>query len=165
MTILDYTTYDEIRATLGVSATELADTVLSQTQYAVVAVTELEDVNTGIPDLYTTISAISSGSRTVAQQRFYDYSRLFVTYAIARNLLTSLPLFSVARLTDGRAEFERQRDIFEDVRLGVESMFNIWRLKLTAANKVIATSDPLYTTAVFAYTASTGLGTDPVTGS
>ena len=163
MPLTDYTTTDEIRAALGVSTTELPDSILLQPQYLTLATIEMEEVNAGIPALYTTVSAIPEGTRTSVQQRFYSLSRLFVTYAIARNLLTSLPLFSVQRLTDGRAEFQRQADVFEDVRLGVNGMFNSLRLKLSIANKLLTPADSLYSTTAFSYTVSIGLGLDPVT--
>lgn len=163
MTILDYTTYEEVRAVLGVSATELPDLTMAQTQHNLLLTIDLEDVNSGIPDLYTTVSALPEISRSTAQKRFYELTRLFASYTIARNLLTSLPLFSVARLTDGRAEFQRQPDIFADVREGVEAMFNTLRIKLSTIYVVLTPAEALYTSGVFSYATSTGLGTDPVT--
>jgi hypothetical protein len=114
---------------------------------------------------YATVSALPEGSRTSQEQRFYLLVRLFVTYAIARNLLTSLPLFSVARLSDGRAEFTRQTDPYDDVRLGVQGMFNKLRLKVSAAYVVLVPTDTAYGQVSFGLTSSTGLALDPVTGS
>ena len=163
MLITDYTTYDEVRAALGVSATELPDTVLSQPQYALMLSISFDDVNEGITTLYPTISALLVGSRSAAQQRLYDYARLYATYAIARDLLTSLPLFSVSRLSDGRAEFTRQTDIFEDVRQAVQGVFNKLRLKVSAAYVALTPGAVAYSQLSFEFTSSTGIATDPVT--
>lgn len=163
MALTDYTTYAEVRAVLGVSTTELPDTVLAQPQHAIMLTLDLEDINTGIPALYTTVSALPEVSRSADQQRFYDLARLTAAYAIARNLLTSLPLFSVSRLTDGRAEFERQKDIFEDVRKAVNAMYDKLRLKLSAIFVVLTPSQPVYASVTQVFTAATGLATDPVT--
>lgn len=163
MLITDYTSPDEIRAALGVSFTELPDSVLSLTQYELLLTLDLEEVNTSVPAAYATISALLVGDRSLAQQRFYLLARLFATYAIARTLLTSLPLFAVERLTDGRAEFQRQADIYEDVRDGVKSMFNTASTRLAAAYLVLVPGATVPATSTFAYTSSTGLGVDPVT--
>lgn len=164
MLITDYTTYAEIRAVLGVSTTELPDTVLAQEQYATMLTLDLEDINTGIPALYTTVSATPEINRTTNEQRFYELARLTAAYAIARNLLTSLPLFSVSRLTDGRAEFERQKDIFEDVRNAVNAMYDKLRARLSAIFVILVPGQPAYTAVTQTFTAATGLATDPVTG-
>lgn len=163
MALLDYTTYAEVRAVLGVSATELSDTVLSQTQYGTVLSMDLMDISTSVPTLYTTISAIPEVSRTANQQWFYDLTRLTAAYAIARNLLTSLPLFSVSRLTDGRAEFERQKDIFAEVRESVNAMYSKLAKKLAELLLVLEPTAIVFAEVTQIYTLSIGLGTDPVT--
>lgn len=159
----DYTTPAEIRAALGVSATELSDPVLSQTQWGVLAVTDMEDVGLGIPALYITVSALLSGVRTAQQQRFYDLVRLFATYSCAKTLLASLPMFSVSRLSDGRAEFERQSDIFDDVRDGVDATYSAIRQRLSAIYVGLVPGAQIYGAKTFSYTVSTGLLVDPVT--
>lgn len=163
MALLDYTTYEEVRAVLGVSATELPDLTLSQPQYGTALTLDLRDISVSVPTLYTTISAIPQISRTADQQWYYDLTRLTAAYAIARNLLTSLPLFSVARLTDGRAEFERQKDIFDDVREAVNAMYNRLMKKLADLLLQLEPGAIVFTEVTQTYTLSIGLGTDPVT--
>lgn len=163
MLLTDYTTTDEVRAALGVSATELPDTVLLQVQWYSLTALDAEDIHSDLLTQYTTISALPEVSRSAAEQRFYLLVRLFVTYAIARNLLVSLPLFSVARLSDGRAEFSRQDDILEDVRQSVQGMFNKLRLKVSAAYVALTPGAVAYSQLSFEFTSSTGIATDPVT--
>jgi hypothetical protein len=164
MALLQYTTYEELRAVLGVSATELPDLTLAQPQFGTVLTMELQDISTSVASLYTTISAIPEVSRTANQQWFYDLTRLTAAYAIASNLLISLPLFSVSRLTDGRAEFERQKDIFADVRDAVNGMYAKLKARLAALVLVLEPTATVFSEVTQVYTASIGLGTDPVTG-
>jgi hypothetical protein len=163
MALIDFTTYAEVRAVLGVSATELPDSVISQPQWALTLQLALEDVSLNLPTLYTTVSAIPSVSRTSTQQRFYDLVRLFASYSVAKDLLTSLPPFSVQRLADGRAEFNRFADAFKDVKEGVLGMFQNLRLRLAKQYQVLAPADTVYTQVTEVWTDSATLGTDPVT--
>lgn len=163
MSVLDYTTYAEIRAALGVSATELPDTVLAVPMYATLLDLDLESVsaNGGIPALYATVAADTS--RTAQEQRFYDLTRLFASYSLAKNLLSSLPLFSVQSLTDGRAEFHRQADVIADIVAGVNGIYNAVRTKLSAAYLVLVPGIGGYVRPTAIITAAEGLAVDPVT--
>jgi hypothetical protein len=164
MALTDFTTYDEVRGTLGVSATELPDTVLSQAQWATMLQLDLEDVAIALPTEYLTISALSPVSRTAQQQRLYDLVRLFASYTTANTLLTSLSMFGVERLTDGRAEFQRASDPFSDTREGVTATLAKILKKLIAAYLVLFPSAEVATTVItFPLTAATGLSVDPVT--
>lgn len=163
MALTTYTTYDEVRATLGVSKTELADSVLSLTQWDMLVTLGLEDVNLGIPTLYATVAALPTISRSTAEQRFYDLTRLYACYELALNLLVSLPMFSVKSLTDGRAEFGRQNDAHSDVRDGVTATHSIIRMKLSAYYVALTPGATAYSAVSFDRTLSTGLGIDPVT--
>lgn len=164
MAITSYISYAEIRAVLGVSATELSDTVLAQSQWETLLILDLEDVNVGIPALFTTVAAITtSPSKTATQQRFYDLTKLFAGYAVARSLLISLPFFSVQQLTDGKAEFQRQAGLFEEVKTGVEALYRAIREKLTASYVVLAPSETAFAITEFDYMTSTGVAVNPMT--
>lgn len=153
----------EVRAALGVSATELPDSVINLAHYSTQVILDLEDVNTGIPALYTTVSAISSGSRTVTEQRFYDLVHLFCTYSRAKDLLAALPMFSVRALSDGRAEFSRQDDAYLDTKAGVKGMYERLRVKLTSVYVTLVPADAPYTDTTFEYASAVGLAINPVT--
>jgi hypothetical protein len=163
MPILDYTTYSEIRATLGVSATELPDTVLSQEQWALFLNLALSDVHSDLASTYATISALPSNSRSTSQQRLYELVRLFASYTTANTLLTSLTMFGVERLTDGRAEFQRVADPYSDTREGVVATLETIRKRLVAAYNALVPGAITETSATFTMTAAIGLAVDPVT--
>ena len=161
MAITTYTSYAEVRAALGVSETELPDSILALPMYETLVVTDIESVYIGIPAKFIELSALLSRSAT--EQRFVDLTRLFASYTLAQTLLTSLPLFAVKHLTDGRAGFDRQTDIYADARDGVQGMYNKVKSRVAASYKVIEPSVEGYIAGSFAYATNATLGTDPVT--
>lgn len=155
----------EVRAALGVSTTELPDATVNLAHYDTLVMLDLESINTSAPTLYDTISALNPNSRTTAEQRYYDLVHLFCTYSRAKTLLAALPMFSVSRLTDGRAEFQRQPDILEDIVDGVKSMYGTIKEKLASQYLLLVPGSGVYVATLFDYTLSTGLAIDPVTAS
>jgi hypothetical protein len=107
MALTDYTTYVEVRATLGVSDKELTDVTLSLDMYGHALVADLEDIGLNLPTDFATVLGMNEDERTGAQQRFYSAVRLFSPYAVAVQLASSLPLFAPKSLTDGKAGFSR----------------------------------------------------------
>lgn len=68
--LTEYTTYEEIRAVLGVADEELEDAVLAQPLFERQLILDLDDINTGLVDQFKTISAIDYATRSTAQKRF-----------------------------------------------------------------------------------------------
>ena len=101
--------------------------------------------------------------RTAKEQLFYDLEHLFCTYSRAKDLLAALPMFSVQRLSDGRAEFSRQNDAYVDTKAGVQGMYERLRVKLSAVYVTLMPGDAAYTEATFEYTSAVGLAINPVT--
>ena len=160
--LTEFTTFDEIRAVLGVSDEELEDATLLLPLYEKALKLDLETVGAGLVAQFRTVSAVAYGSRTADQQTFFDLVRLFSAYAVAMPLLTSLPYFAEFRIQDGWAQKERIADPFDKTREGVIAGFTAFRLKLSAAYTAIvggtAVSRVTRTLAV-----GTGLTLDPVT--
>lgn len=162
MPVSTYTTSNEIRAALGVSTTELPDSTLVLPMYDTVADLAVDEVHSKLEDLFE--ATVVLPTPTATEQKFIDVVKLYVTYALAKHLLSSLPLFSVQRLTDGKAEFQRQTDIFEDVRDGVDATLAGLRARLEDLMQLV---DPTVApapaeTAIF--TVASTLAVDPVTG-
>ena len=160
--LTQYTTFDEVRAVLGVSDEELEDEVLIQPFYERQLILDIEDVDAGIPDAFDTVSAIQYASRTKVQKRFFDLVQLFSAYAIGRTLLTSMPYFAELRVQDGRSEKERVKDPFAFPRDGVQAGFTAARQSLLAAYAGL-TGTPATTRVTRTLLSSVGLATDPVT--
>lgn len=133
MNLIDFTTYDEVRAVLGVSEEELADTTLALPLYLQQLQLSLESVYPPLESMYTAISAIDPISRTVQEQKLFDIVQVFSGYATSKSLLVGAPLFAPRRITDGRAEVERVTDPFANLRDEIEQTLNALRQRLIAA--------------------------------
>lgn len=115
MAITTYTSYNEIRAVCGMSTDELPDTDLALEIYANALSIAMRGVN--LPDsvdpgngplinLFTTISGMSTG-RTDKQQQLYDLTRMFATYAVADEVLSSIAMRAVKAISDSKATLTR----------------------------------------------------------
>jgi len=132
--LTDYTTYDEIRAVLGVSTDELEDEVLALPLYASHLQGELEDVALALPSAYIAVITIPEASRTDVQQRFALATALFSAYAVAKQLSASLPLFSPKDITEGKASVARfGNDPYKVVIAAVQKDYDRLRMRLNAA--------------------------------
>lgn len=163
-TLTEYTSYAEVRAVLGVSPEELEDATLALAVYSAALTADIEDVNLGIPDQFAAVAAVAADSRTPDQVRFYDTVRLFATYAVARQLSSSLPLFGPKDISDGKASFSRFADSpYKATIAEVRNQFDRLRTRLdTAYSKLSAGQASSVALNVLSIA---GLPTDPVTGS
>lgn len=162
MALLTYTTYDDIRAALGVSSDEIEDATLSLALYELNLTSEFEDIDLSLESTYATVSALTS--RTDVQERFLQATRLFSTYAVAYQATTSLPLFSPKDITDGKAAFSRYADSpYKEVIKRVEQFYGKYKSRLEqalAANNAVSAPSIAYRPYL-----SVGVPTsDPVTG-
>ena len=155
-------TATDVRAVLGVSITEIPDSVLALTMFDNLVSLELEDISLTLATDYTTVNAIVS--KTAADTRFLKVVTLYATYLYANLCLEQLPLFAAQTLTDGRASFTRQSDPYESVKVGIAGMLSSLKVRLLSAYAALypATTLPV-TAATFTSTLSTGLAVDPVT--
>lgn len=164
MSVNTYTTYNEVRAALGVAELELGDELLALPNYETQLQLDLEDISANVMPTYTAVAAIAEGSRTADQRSFFAICRLFSTYSVAQQLIATHKMFGLKRTTDGKAEGERF-DPNEDVVDGVRQGFQAMRTRLRGA---LAKLDPSYVqpTAVTAtLVRAVGLAVNPVTDS
>ncbi len=162
MLITDYTTYDDIRATLGVSAEELEDVTIALQLYLDMLTVELEDIDATLPATYATKDLLVSP--TAPEVRFLAASRLFATYAVAKHLTGSLPLFSPKDVSDGKALTGRySMDPYKPVISAVNQQYDRFQKRLQEAwatmNATTAT-----VAAAKSYFSIVVPSTDPVTG-
>lgn len=164
MALLDYSTYDDIRAVLGVSNEELEDVTLALGVYSSNLVMELEDVDADLPSEYATVAALASNVRTEAQQRFYDVTRLFAVYAVAKQLGSSLPLFSPKDVSDGKASQSRFADSpYRETLKKVDAYYGRTREKLETTYAALSSSSTTATQRTLFSISSPA--SDPVIGS
>lgn len=132
MAMVDFTTYDDIRAALGVSSDDLEDGTISLAVYEVNLKSELRDVSASLATDYATVKAKSS--RTDVEQWFFEVTRLFSTYVVAKHLSSSLPMFAPKTHSDGKAEVTRFTDNpYKETVKAVKALYDQNRTRLQAA--------------------------------
>ena len=161
--LTEYTTYDDIRAALGVSTEEIDDATLGLDSYLTLLEEDLLAVNAGVPTAWLALPA-DPGADTALEARFRKLVKLYSTYDVAYRLLDSSEMFGFLKVADGRASTERAAKAFENLRVNVSAM--LAKIETLLLNALLA----LVPAAVIA--APTGLiyvsgvagSTDPVTG-
>jgi hypothetical protein len=159
--LTDYTTYDEVRAVLGLSTKDLEDATLSLSIYERNLTMELAEADPNVKSQYLAITLIPENTRTAAQQTFFEVTQVFAAYSVSRQLLTSLPYFALQRVTDGRAEGEREHDAFKDTKDSINATYNILATRLKTyfaalGNNLVARESAVHSVGV-------GISYDPVT--
>lgn len=158
--IQDYTTYDQIRALLGVSAKELKETVLSQPLYLTGLLEDLYSVNPQTEDLFDTLP--EQENRTPAQRRFARLVERFSALSVARQLIPSMPMFAPRAIGDGKATMTRFNDAYKETIDRIEAAYELDRDRLGAAiDDMINVVRPARERV---WLVSAGLDIDPVTG-
>ena len=156
-----YTTYDEVRAVLGVSDEELENATLSLPLYAQQLELELESVYVSLPSMYTGIQALDPALRTPQQQKLFDIVQVYSAYATGKILLVSAPRFAPKRISDGRAEVERVADPFATLRDDLEQTLLSLRARLVRALEAL---DVVFSpVAGRVYFGAAGLSINPIT--
>lgn len=134
MNLLDYTSYSEIRAALGVSDEELGDDTLALEVYASGLAEDLYEVAPSLISTYAAIVKKAEGDRTDKESRVYSVTRLFATYAVAKQASTALPMFSPRSMSDGKASMSRfSGEPYKDVLKGISEQYDLFRGRLTRA--------------------------------
>lgn len=124
--LTSYTSYDQIRAVLGVSPKEITDGVLGQPLYEsalVEALDELTDPEGTVTINYATVSAKPVDSRTSAETKFFNLVQMYAAYFVGLDALSSGPFSIPNTITDGKASVVRfeQRgvDPFAQLKLDI----------------------------------------------
>lgn len=164
--LIHYTTYQEVRATLGVSTTELTDATLALDLYATVLDMELDAVNPLVITQFDRITAIEApATPTPLEAKFAASVRIFAAYALAKHLVSTLPLFSVKQLEDGKANFDRFDDAYADLKEDIEAMYMNFRARVGLLLSQLETTPVVLPEPVSLITSVTApLAVDPVTG-
>jgi hypothetical protein len=160
MAIIDYTTYDDIRAVLGVSEDDLEDETLALELYDNYLTMDLEEVNIDLPTTYDTVSIVATP--TEAQARFLQATRLFATYSVAKQLSTSLPLFAAKQVTDSKAEMTRFDNPYKDVVSAIAKDYERLRNRLIQTLNSLGNETATATRRSLMSVVSPGF--DPITG-
>jgi hypothetical protein len=166
-TLATYTTNDEIRSLIGVSAKELADAVLTLPHWALTSEQEVFDLDGGegvVITQYTTVAAKAPEDRTAAETKFYNVVRLFVLYSAARQLLHSADVFSPLSISDGKASISRRDERFDKLRPAIEGGWQSLVKRVQEALVALVPTAAIPAAVVRNVAVVVPLGFDPVTG-
>jgi len=158
--LIDYTTYNDVRAALGVSEEDIPDSVLDLNLYADTLTQEFEEIDLTLESTYATTESLAAP--TAAETRFITACNLFATYSVAKQLTATMPLFAARQVTDGKAQISRFDNPYRDVIAQVTAQYEKARTRLVAAFGAIGA----VTTATVAksYFGIVSPSVDPVTG-
>lgn len=161
--ITEYTTFDEVRAALGVSPEDLEDAQIDLPMFASILEVELEDIHVNLPTVYAATKALST--LTAAEERFLKGTHLFATYALARQLTTTLPLFSPEQVTDGKAAYRRPQagTPYQKVIDAVHTEYDRFRKRLETLFAEVNAS-AVQETVAKVYLSVVSPAADPITG-
>lgn len=172
--LTQYTSYDEIRAALGVAPEEITNDVLSLPQYEMTLQFELDELGVdaaGAPlsptlndKFLALIDVDTTPNPTVDETRFVNIMKVFCSYSVAQQLCFSVTIFSPMIVKDAKTELVRIKDPYKDTKAGVTQFYQLMRARVLVAYK------KLYPAVVEA-TPTTGIsmlavpaGSDPVLG-
>lgn len=168
MAITTYTSYDTIRAILGVSAKEIKDATLGLPLFETQFLLEMGDVDQGggaVISQYNTIAALTPSARTAQQQQLLNLVNMLAAYSVGRQILTGAALAIPVRVTDGKAELERfDTQNFDKVREGVLLSYGQVLRRLKAVIVALVPSAQVLDNTARTHILSAGLASDPVTG-
>lgn len=161
MALVDFTTYDDIRAALGVESDELKDDTLALQTFENGLEMELMEVAATLASDYLTAYGKDAADRTSAEQTFIKAANLFATYAVAKQCLAGLPMFAPKTQGDSKSELTRfAQNPFQTTIARVEASFEKYRGYLVAAYGVVTTPVTVKRRTYFRVSSPTS---DPVT--
>lgn len=161
--LTDYTTPDDIRSVLGVTADELEDETLALETWDNLLMFELEDVHAGLPAGYAAVVATEAATRTAVQSKLYRATRMYATLAVANGLTASLPMFGPKDISDGKATVSRFADSpYKPVVAEIRKQYEAARTRLKQAWAEMSASTATVTARPYFGVAKPT--TDPVTG-
>ena len=160
MPITSYTTYDDVRAALGVSDQDLGDSTLGLTLYDDALAMELAAVSPTIETLFASTSA--QPSPTDAEKQLLRATRAFATYVVARELVPAMRMFAVQQVTDSKASMSRFNDPLAQLAKDIEKKYQLAKDALVAALTGVVGQALPSTPRQYLYVVSPAY--DPVTG-
>lgn len=134
MDLTDYTSFDDIRAALGVSVDEISDATLSLDLFVFNLVSELEGIDLGLIPYFEPLTLIDIDGAPAGDRRFFQATKLFATYAVAKQACASMPMFGPKEQTDGKASLVRfSQDPYKVTTERVAQQYEAAKVRLETA--------------------------------
>lgn len=131
MTLTAFTSYDNVRAALGVTTKDLPDGTLGLSYYEDSLAEGLDDVHTSLVNAFE--EAASADPQSDAQSRLVRSARLYATIVVAKAALPALRLAAPQQVTDGKAGMTRFNDPFIELERRIDDNCSRAKTKLDAA--------------------------------
>lgn len=160
MALTTYTTYDTVRAVVGLSPKELADDTLALPLYEQLLKEDLDSVSS---ELNATFVALPVSGLSTYQQKLKDQVEVFSAYSVAEKLLSPAGIFCPQVVNDGRASRDNGADPYANLRIDVPKMMAVLRTRISITLDLLAVSSTV-SVRTYSLVGSTGLAVDPVTG-
>lgn len=162
MAFSDYTKPDDVRAVLGVSIKEIADSVIESGVYLTTVLEALYKLNATLAEDYRTASG--TAQRTSKQNRFVLLVQTYCSYIVARQLIPNLPMAAPQIITDGKTALNRIANPYEHLKEPIDASISYFGANLIEAYADINSAVVVPVAARRTMVKSSGLAVDPVTG-
>jgi hypothetical protein len=114
-----FTSEMEVRALLGVTSKELKDDQLALPIYRQLLSLDFADLNESLESDVESIAALPS--KTALEQKLLNLVNVFSGYAIALHIFPTLEQLAPQKITDGKAEVQRQTQDLSILKQGLEA--------------------------------------------
>lgn len=160
MPVLNFTTYDDIRAALGVEEAEIEDETLALDLYEAHLKGDLVDIHPRLAETHTGL--LGKDPTTEAESWFMTCANTFATYSVAKALTITLPMFGPKTIEDGKARLDRFSDPYKDTIKGVLAEWERWKKRTLDA--FLAVDDSTQVRAARVYLSVVTPAYNPITG-
>ena len=125
MQITDYIpVLSDIRAVMGVSVKELKDAVITSQVFGIQLEEKLENLHEALPDVYAELVKKAKDNQddpnnpapTKLEKKVIGLTQVLSAYYVALLIAPTLPVFGMRKITDGKAEQERQTTAFDELK-------------------------------------------------
>lgn len=127
--LTEYTSYNAVRAVLGVSSDEIDDGVLELPMYEVLLSEDVLELQTNMLADYTTAKLLV----TPESKRFVRLFQTYASYQVAYTLLGSVPLFAPKDINDSKTAISRVADPFKNLEASIGNTLGYIRGRLLSA--------------------------------
>lgn len=162
MAITDYTTYDEIRAILGVAPEELEDVTIALPTYGFMLSEGLLDLVETLEDDYATVSAIVPATKNTT--RFVNLINAWAGYQVAGQLMVSIEMFAPQTIKSDKDEQTRVADPYKGLQEAITATLADLRARILKLYPLVLPGVIVPDAVAEVLMVNVGLATDPVTG-
>ncbi len=162
MALTDYTTYDEVRAVLGVAEEELEDVTLALPIYETLLEEDLADLSPNMEANYTAVKGLPTPSPN--ETRFLRLISAWSAYRVAIHLLSPLAMFGPKVIESDKDKEERIQDPYAALREQVPVAANVLKGRILALYAILFPGESQPVPVDVISVVVVGLGTDPITG-